>query len=377
MTVRGASAELDRQLAEVLPLIKAVLRRKSGMSLADDDARPDNVDAIELYHDAMARVWERLREGAAAGSTGEVGDLKAYAAAVAHNAWSDYLREKYPKRASLKNRLRYFLSHQPRYAVWEALDGEGLGGWRKWLLNGAPPRTEGLAGLRAGTAKLPAGSLPRRDPGNYTAEDWDRLLAALFNAVGGPATLDELVSVIAQLTGLKEDRVESLDDDADEESGRHELAADEQATPERIAEMRSTLVRLWAAILRLKSDHRCAYLLNIPGPGKSRGEIDVFPLHGVATIAEIGQALKLNARQFDIVWSLVELTPDDRGRLAELADGDAQFATLWNYLPLDDMTIGRVLGLERQQVINRRMLALRDLARALSGAPDKKNPPAL
>lgn len=103
-------------LAGVVPVVRVILRHKSGMTLAEDEARRDNVDAIELYHDVLARVWDQLR-GADQDS---ISDLKGYAATVAHNVWSDYLRDMYPKRASLRNRLRYFLTHQPRYGVWES-----------------------------------------------------------------------------------------------------------------------------------------------------------------------------------------------------------------------------------------------------------------
>lgn len=370
MADRATTAELDRRLAEVVPLVKAVLRRKSGMSLAEDDARPDNLDVVEICHDVLARVWERLR-GRSAGET-DVADIRGYAAAVTHNAWSDHLREKYPKRASLKNRLRYFLTHQPRYGVWETPDGELLGGLRRWQLDGHAAAATGLAQIRTGMQKLPSGSIPPRASEHYAAEDWDRLLAALFAAVGGPVPLDDLVTAIAELAGVREDRVDSLDD-ASDDAHADELAADEQATPERIAEARSTLARLWQAILRLKPDYRCAYLLNIPGPGKSRGDIDVFVVQGIATVADIGAALQLDERQFAIAWTAIELDPADRAALPSLRDADERFALLWKHLPLADAAIARLLGLERQQVINRRMLALRELARMLSApAPGRE-----
>jgi RNA polymerase sigma factor (sigma-70 family) len=364
MADRDTTAELDRRLAEVLPLVKAVLRRKSGMSLAEDDARPDNVDAVEVYHDVLARVWERLR--AAAPSDALVADIRGYAAAVAHNAWSDYLRDKYPRRASLKNRLRYFLTHQPRYAVWQNADGESLGGLRRWQLSGQAATANGLASLRDGTRKLPPGSLPQRANEHYAAEDWDRLLSALFAAIGGPAPLDDLVAAIARLVGLQEERTDSLDDDDEE---RAEIADDTQPSPEDIAEARSSLARLWAAVLRLKPDHRCAYLLNIPGPGKSRGDIEVFVLHGIASVRDIGAGLCLDERQYAIAWTLLELNEPDRAAVAALRSPEEKFELLWKYLPLADTAIARLLGLARQQVINRRMLALRELARMLSAGP--------
>jgi DNA-directed RNA polymerase specialized sigma24 family protein len=161
------------------------------MSLVEDDARRDNLDAIELYHDVLTRVWERLRSGESV--TENIGDVQGYAAAITHNVWSDYLRQRYPKRASLKNRLRYFLTHQSKYGVWESSDGE-------------------------------------------------------------------------------------------------------------------------------------------------------------------------------MVWDLLELDDDDLAELGGLSAPEEKFCLLWKHLPLADTTIARLLELERQQVINRRMLAMRELARALGDA---------
>lgn len=337
------------------------------MSLADDDARRDNVDAIELYQDALARIWERLR-GAERES---IADLKAYAATVTHNVWSEYLRQKYPKRASLKNRLRYFLTHQPRYGVWESPEGELVAGFRKWQVAGTALSTGRLAGMRDGTQKLPPGSLPRRGFEQWNAQDWDRLLDALFTSVGAPTSVDDLVGAVAELVGLKEEHLESLDEE-DDDSPDLEPAGSEDDRPDRRAEIKSALVELWGAIGRLKTDYRCAYLLNIPGPGKSRGDIEVFPLHGIATIADIATALALNDRQYQIAWELLELGDDDLKDLARLSTPEEKFCLLWKHLPLADITIGRMLGLDRQQVINRRMLAMRELARAMAaGAAEK------
>jgi hypothetical protein len=355
------SASNEESLAGVLPVVRAILRRKTGMSLAEDDARRDNVDAIELYHDALTRIWDRLRS-----DTASIADLKAYAATVTHNVWSEYLRQKYPKRASLKNRLRYFLTHQPRYGVWESPEGELVAGFRKWQLAGTLLATGKLTGMRDGTQKLPPGSLPPRGFEQWNAQDWDRLLDALFVKAGAPASVDDLVGAVAELVGLKEERFESLDEE-DDDASEFEPAASDDDLPDRRAEIRSSLRELWTAICRLKDDYRCAYLLNIPGPGKSRGDIEVFPLHGIATIAQIAAVLSLNERQYQTAWDLLELGDDDLKDLARLSTAEDKFCLLWKHLPLADTTIGRLLGLDRQQVINRRMLATRELARAITG----------
>ncbi len=351
----------DALLAQVLPTVRAIHKRKSGQSLADDDTRHDNVDAIELYHEVIARLWERIVSGDAEG----IDDLKGYAASVTHNAWSDYLREKYPRRTSLKNRLRYFLEHQPRYALWAGPGGEFLCGFRAWQVGASAAGGERIAALREGREKIAAAALPTRAFEQFDATVWDTLLDALFRRLSGPLGLDDLVSVTVQLIGLKEDRLESIDDAEDDEP-RDELV-DHEPTPDQRAEMRATLRQLWTAVVRLKPDYRCAYLLNLPGPGKSRSDLEVFVVNGIAGIAEIGTALGLDERQLAIAFGELALDDADRADRALLITPDHQFFLLWKYLPLADQIIGRMLGLGQQQVINRRMLAMRELARVLRG----------
>ena len=352
-------APRDQLLAQVLPTVRAILKRKSGQTLADDDTRHDNVDAIELYHEVIARLWERL----ASGTAHDVDDLKAYAATVTHNAWSDYLREKYPRRTSLKNRLRYFLEHQPKYAMWSGPGGESLCGFRAWQLGAQTVGGDRIAALREGRDKIPSAALPTRQFEQFDAAVWDTLLDALFKRLSGPLALDDLVSVTVQLIGMKEDRLESLDDTEDDEPA--DEIADHEPTPEQRFETRATLTRVWAAVVRLKPDYRCAYLLNLPGPGKSRSDIEVFVVNGIVGIADIGAAIGLDERQFRIAIAELALEEDDRAELVMLTTPRDQFFLLWKYLPLADQVIGRVLGLAQQQVINRRMLAMKELARAL------------
>jgi hypothetical protein len=81
-------ADPPQQLLERLgTLVRAILVLKSGMSLAADDPRHDNLDALELMQEVMAQLWERSADDAGATVT----DLTADAATVTHNvlcAWS-------------------------------------------------------------------------------------------------------------------------------------------------------------------------------------------------------------------------------------------------------------------------------------------------
>lgn len=353
-------------LDQVGEVVRSILRRKSGMSLRDDDPRADNVDALELFQEIIARLWERH---AAIGDDAQAwSDTAAFAATVTHNAWSDYLRQRYPRRASLKNRLRYFLGHQAQYSVWETAHGEWLGGLRAWSIGGAEPvKPEAVQALRDGRARLPRGSVPGQDFEQFKAAEWDRLLGAIFAHLQAPVPIDALVALVATLTGLRETAVESLDTSPDgEEEGDLGQHADDAPTPEAQAETRGMLRQLWGALQALKPDYRRAYLLNLPGPGKTRGDIEVFLLHGIASIEEVFASLALDAIALRTALDGVELSARDHADLAAVSSDLERFCVLWRHLPLQDLVIARILGLEQQQVINRRMLALRELARLLT-----------
>lgn len=353
---------VEATLAALEATVRAVLRRKSGMSLRDDDRRADNLDALELVQDVMARLWERLVDPAHL-----LDDPASYAATVTHNAWSDHLRRRYPLRASLRNRLRYFLNHQAGFATWPGQRGETLTGLHAWRL--AAPSGDAMApgALLRGERSLPRGSVPRKHLDRFEAPDWHRLLSALYQHTGGPVELDDLVSIVAALLDLKEDRTESLDEDGDDAGDAPQHADERQPTPEEAAEMRSLLRQLWGAIGALKWDYRCCYLLNLPGPGKLRAEIELFVLHGIADMTDIDAVLALRQPHYAAAFDALALTP----MLVPLDDAASapvrqrHFAVLWPHLPLADLIIARMLTLAPQQVINRRMLALRELARMM------------
>ena len=343
--------------------VRAALRRKSGLTLADDDSRAENLDALDVYQDVLIRVWERIGDPVA--GRPDVSDLKGFATTVANNLWSDYLRQRHPRRASLKNRLRYFLSHSPEYALWESADRTLSCGRRSWQRGAKLAGRAHIDSLRQDSTWLPAQAKPVE---RYSVADWNRYLSALLTRLGGPLSFEHLVSLTVQMLQVREDRVESIDAREDDDGTTAELADPSLRTPDANAELRGSIIRLWAAVKRLRADYRCAYLLNIPGPGKSRGDIEVFVELGVATVSEIGSVLGLSDSQYTLAWEVLPLSDEERARIPSLTTAEEKFCLLWRYLPFGDAVIGRLLGIQQQQVINRRTLALRELARSLGGA---------
>lgn len=341
--------------------VRAALRRRSGLSLSNDDARAENLDALDVYQDALARIWERIGESSLGDS--DVSDLKAYATTVAYNLWSDYLRRRNPRRTSLKNRLRYFLSHASEYAIWEGPESALWCGLRAWRYGTVAVDQARIQRIRDDTSWLPR---PVKSLERYSYADWNRFASAAFTRLGGAISFDDLVALAVEVLELTEDRIDSIDAASDDEPLLGELADPVRLTPDAAAELRGSIARLWTAVKELRADYRCAYLLNIPGPGKTRGDIEVFVELGVVRIPEIGAALGLNEGQYLAAWDALPLSPEHRAQVATVRTPEQKFGLLWNYLPLGDSLIAQLLGIQQQHVINRRTIALRELARVLA-----------
>ena len=310
LDARGG-AEADCRIAELIaehadPVIRAVVLRKVRRF---ENRAGSEVDAEDVRGEVVLRLLARLRTFLSSPAENRIGDFRAYAAVTAHNACHEYLRRKFPRRWSLKNKLRYVMSHQPGLAIWENDQREwvcGLEEWRGRAESGGPLT-----------------DLPAQAREGKPAEG----LAAILRARGGPMELDALTGWVAELWGVHD---EAAPEPAD-------LVPDPRADFATESEQRAFLEQLWAEIRKLPPRQRAALLLNLRD-AQGAGAIELFPLTGVATMWEIAETLGMTAKEF---------------------------ATLWNDLPLEDRRIGERLGLTRQQVINLRKAARSRLARRL------------
>jgi len=290
------------------PIIATVLARSRSASLRADDAE-DIAAAVRL------RLLRRLDE-VAQSEAESIARFREYVATLTFNAVHDHFRRRFPERARLKDRLRYLLAHDSRLAIW-TVDARMLTGLRAWSGAAAP-----------GNAPAIAANAVMRDA-KHPAD----ALAAIFRAAGGPLTLDELVTLTAELWHVT--------DAAPAQEREVASAAD---PPLARMEMRQTLERLWKQIAILPARQRAALLLHLRD-GEGGSGVAVFVFLGIAT--------------FDAIASALDFTPE---RLAEL----------WNTLPLDDLAIGALLGATRQQVINLRKAARERLAGRIQAFEKKK-----
>lgn len=266
-----------------------------------------DADREDLASTAMLRVLHRLRSVNDPGGSA-IDDFDGYVAAVTLHACDDLVRERFPRRTAAKNRLVYVLLHDPRYALWR-IDGElvcGLASWQNRRTIAPELSVDCMQHLRGD-------------------RDVRRLLGAVFVAARQPVEIDCIVNIAAEVWDMIDRPAERLDEVR-------------TVTPSANAgiEDRQFLERLWQEIRLLNRPQRAALLLNLRDESGSGAEL--FPLIGVATIAEVAETVGLPLETFE---------------------------TLWSELPMEDLRIAALLELSRQQVINLRRAARDRLRRRM------------
>lgn len=317
------------------PVIRNVIRGKLRVSFSESDGSQSNQDALDVENDVHTLLLTQLRAIKARPDANSIANFSSYVAAVTYNACYRYLRKKYPQRTRLKNRVRYLLTNNKAFALWETREREWFGGFALWSdQNRRPAQASLLQQLRHNPTaingkRLPAGDVAGATPNVCT-------LTAIFKLADGPVELDLLVTIVGELCGIKDEIAQAQAGDEDDRDlpqipDGSDLSAE--------IEQRQYLRKLWAEICQLPPRQRAALLLNLRD-FQGRGVVALFPLTGVASMRQIAAALEMPAETF---------------------------TRLWNDLPLEDAVIGEQLQITRQQVVNLRKCARERLARRMKG----------
>lgn len=282
---------------EALPVIRAIVGSRFDR---------DEHDAEDVCNDVALQITRRLRAARHAGEREPIASFRAYVATATYRACDAVLREKYPERHRLYNRVRYVLSHHRAFFLHGTLCGFA--------------RDEGLAAKPAPHA-----------PEGLRSDDvrGERLVATLttvFDASGGPLEVDAVVSLLAPAVDAPKTAGDTADDVPD---GAIETGV--------LLAQKAQLQQLWIEVCLLPRPQRVALLFNLRD---ANGEelLSVLPIIGVAGLGDIAQVVEIDEREFRAI-----------------ADG----------LPWGDGRIAELLGVTRQQVINLRKAARARLARRL------------
>jgi hypothetical protein len=284
-------------------------------------------DGDDLWSSVALALLGRLRQCKADPSGSAIDNFQGYVAVAAYHACDEYFRARFPRRHSLKNKLRYLFRHDAELAVWENPGGETICGMVRW--KDAAPAT---AGARARSLARDPGMFAREDSsghGEERAQEWTK---ALLRWAGEPLPLDDIVSAAAYSWGVH-DREVSLDATGEELPGPPDPESGDRLLLK--LDWRWELRSLWAEILELPLRQRQALLLNLRD-GEGGAALDLLLVSGTAGMRDLADAVAI---------------------------GLQDFLRLWNSLPWEDSRLAEWLGTTRQQVINLRRSARERLGR--------------
>ncbi|MCG3161313.1 MAG: hypothetical protein JMDDDDMK_02480 [Acidobacteria bacterium] len=338
-----AEADDARHLIERLvvehagPVIKQIIRSK--LCLFFEPGR--HQDAEDLHGEVLVQLLSRLQAFRSHPAENAIGNFHGYVAVSAYNACHEYIRRKSPQHHHLKNRLRYLMTHHSGFCLWEndkAVALCGFSGWRAAHRSDASSKR--LAQINDDPQSFAQAALGERRPERMNLAD---MAAAIFDWVGHPIELDQLVNLVARLCGVTEPLVKPESERDEDSLDLFERLPDPRADVETEVEARMRLERLWVEITQLPAGQRAALLLNLRDE-KGGNAIALLPITGVASIRQIAESLAIPA---------------------------IEFVHIWPRLPLDDDAIASRLGLTRQQVINLRLAARRRLLRRLNAIGER------
>ena len=325
----------DRLLEQICnssrPIIEDIVNFK--MRVHPLHGSPDEQeDSADACSEITLKLISRLRQIKSAGDSSKITNLRGYVATIAYNACDEYLRRKYPRRHSLKNKLRYVLTHQRGLNLWESSDGKWVAGfeeWRRSTVHTTIARIEPVKEPLIIFLKETFNDSGRRCPGD--------LLASTFDWIGGVVELDDLVGLVAEIWEVQDQRQRPDDWSVSK------LSFDPSAGMEAAIDHRTSAKRMWIEICQLPLRQRAALLLSArDAQGTSVAQL--LPPAAIATFREIADALEIS---------------------------NDELTSLWDELPLEDSVIASQMGLTRQQVINLRKSARERLARRMYSSKTK------
>lgn len=313
----SSEAEAEPILAELIsehatPLIHEIVRYKLRASIDKQTAR--GADAEEVCSSVLLKVLERLREWRLNPERKPSSGFMDYIAVTTYHACNQYWRDSNPIRNRIKNRLLYLLTSRDEFAIWKK-ENNWICGFSSWK------NRSDLADDQ---------TLDRVNAQGVRTEGKLEQLRTTLHELNAPVRLNDLVRLIMQIEGInpRESQTEEVDNLPDRPQVK---SIDEEL------HHREFLRKLWNEVQQLSERQRKALLLSLRD--ENGGAIlQLFPALEIATLKQLAATLCLNVEEF---------------------------AEIWKELPLDDLRIGSLLGITRQQVINLRKCARERLSRRL------------
>lgn len=327
------ASECERSLSELIllhasPLVRQTLRHRLGFFVSQSGANPNNPEAEDLYHDTLAKIIERLNEAKANPHASVIRDFRQYVTRVATNVCHDHLRTKSPARARAKDKLRDLLDRHPDFSIWKNDANVTLCGFRAWHnRNSTGDSNEGMRQLKDNLELFTASEFPGEIVLHISLT---RLVAGVFNQVGSPVDVEDLVDVVSNLQGIKDYPMESIDDD---EQHWERRLIDSNVRCDTRLEAREMLKLLWDEIRQLPQKQRDAICFSFED---ASGD-DLFTLLLDADVAMLPQIATEIERTLERVLILWEQMPMDSQSLAAELNTTRPQINLWRFRALKQL----------------------------------------
>ncbi len=302
----------------VLPTIEKILSAKFGGG--ESDGRFSRRDYEDLRGECCLKIVGALRaRKIAADALPPIKDFSAYCSTIIYNVWNAFVRERSPNRENLKNKIRYALDTDYRFAA-EA-DNEN-GNFYRLREQNLPPSAMSVEQLTA---------IVKEECKLFAQANLPDMLAVIFEKANGSLKIGQLIEIVAELWLVRDLPTVSLDD--------FQTRTARKIVRHEDLEMRLTLEYVWNEIRALPVFQRVALLYNLRD---ERGGEMLFSFFNtrIATLAELAEAMNLDKTQF------VKLLPQ---------------------LPFDDKRIAAAMNLTVKQIGNLRKVARDNLHRRLNG----------
>lgn len=319
-----------------MPLIGKIIGSKLKVYSAAQFNWAEDFDVDDLCQESVTNLIAYLDNWRQNPNDHVINDLNDFVAKIAYNVYNSYLRRKYPLRHSLKRRIQYQLKTHGEFELWKVGHEKiaGLASWKSVDQLGA--QSSALAALRQDARAFFAERLRGQSPDRLPLNE---LLHHLFSWVGHPVEIDLLVEVIAGLLGVSDQPNRPNKDDERTSENKKRKEKPSEAKPQEISqiEQREELQLIWQEIILLPIRQRKALLLNLKNR-EGEGMVNALPMCGIVSMTKIAEALEMKIEELE---------------------------SLWDKLPLPDVKIGEMLGIEPQGVINLRKAARERLARRM------------
>ena len=330
LSLLNAQDEQERQkrLDELLtihvaPIIRQVLRQRLRLYVSAQGVNESNHDAEDLYQEAMTRVIQALH--ADQRSLATIENFDRYVGRVASNICVDFLRSKYPKRARLKDALRDVFRRHTDLVSWR-YQNEILCGVAAW--RNTERRAVSAYDVDTKLGTFLSTCFADED---VMAIPLSRIVAELFDWIGGPVQIDVLVTMVAYVLDIEEHRIESFDDRAADEFEVNFRGSTRSTALD--IETNEVLGRLWHIVKQLPPKQRDAFALRFQDHD-GRDLFTVLLAAGIVDWKDLAEGLERSA---------------------------VDLARLWRRMPMDSATAASELNTSRKNVYKWRFRAIRKL----------------